>query len=167
MQAESVSREDIVATFRSAMVGHFRSHVPGTSINESTLIAGDYLNHSTSSLMLLETIGAEPTEFADDLMSWRPRTYEEHFSESGFRDRNLAIAAYRRAPPRPLRRGRGKVARRSLDHCRRGGRRAWQSQHRLDRTCEHAAQRLRVLIDEANASPTARRCRAGRRRQVG
>ena len=50
--------------------------------------------------MLLETIGAEPTEFADDLMSWRPRTYEEHFSESGFRDRNLAIAAYRRAPPR-------------------------------------------------------------------
>ena len=32
---------------------------------------------------------------------------------------------------------------------------------------QHAAQRLRVLIDEANASPTARRCRAGRRRQVG
>ena len=104
MQAESVSREDIVATFRPAKVGHFRSHVPGTSINESTLIAGDYLNHSTSSLMLLETIGAELTEFADDLMSWRPRTYEEHFSEAGFRDRNLAIAAYRRAPPRPLRR---------------------------------------------------------------
>jgi hypothetical protein len=30
---EDVSREDIVAAFRSAMVGHFRSHVPGTNIN--------------------------------------------------------------------------------------------------------------------------------------
>jgi hypothetical protein len=36
---EDVSREDIVAAFRSAMVGHFRSHVPGTNINESTLLA--------------------------------------------------------------------------------------------------------------------------------
>ena len=31
-------------------------------------------------------------------MGWRPLTYEEHFSASGFRDKTLAIAAYRRAP---------------------------------------------------------------------
>ena len=42
---EAASRDEIGATFRSAMVGHFRSHVPGTDINESTLIASDYLNH--------------------------------------------------------------------------------------------------------------------------
>ncbi len=36
-----VSREDIVAAFRSAMVNHFRSHIPGTNINETTLLASD------------------------------------------------------------------------------------------------------------------------------
>ena len=42
---EDVSREDIVSAFRVAMIGHFRSHIPGTNINESTLLASDYLNH--------------------------------------------------------------------------------------------------------------------------
>src|SRR5438876_9062260 len=97
---EDVSREDIVAAFRSAMVGHFRSHVPGTNINEATLLASDYLNHFHELVMLFEAIASEPQSFADDLLSWRPLTYEEHFLESGFRDKNLAIAAYRRAPPR-------------------------------------------------------------------
>ena len=79
---EDVSREDIVAAFRLAMIGHFRSHVPGTNVNEATLIASDYLNHFHELVMLLEAIGAEPKEFADDLLSWRPLTYEEHFSRS-------------------------------------------------------------------------------------
>ena len=95
---EDVSREDIVSAFRSAMIGHFRSHVPGTNINESTLLASDYLNHFHELVMLFEAISSEPKGFTDDLMSWRPLTYEEHFAESGFRDKNLAIAAYRRAP---------------------------------------------------------------------
>src|SRR6185437_7499615 len=97
-EIQDVSREDIVAAFRSAMISHFRSHVPGTNINEATLIASDYLNHFHELVMLLEAVSSEPKEFADDLLSWRPLTYEEHFSESGFRDKNLAIAAYRRAP---------------------------------------------------------------------
>jgi len=82
---EDVSREDIVSAFRSAMIGHFRSHVPGTNINESTLLASDYLNHFHELVMLLEAISSEPKAFADDLLSWRPLTYEEHFTESGFR----------------------------------------------------------------------------------
>jgi len=151
---EDVSREDIVAAFRSAMVGHFRSHVPGTNINESTLIASDYLNHFHELVMLLEAIGTEPKEFADDLMSWRPLTYEEHFSESGFRDKNLAIAAYRRAPPRIRARFDEAVARLHSEALTIVGEVAGQlgsGKGRLDKACEHAAQRLRVLIDEANA----------------
>ena len=151
---EDVSREDIVAAFRSAMVGHFRSHVPGTNINESTLIASDYLNHFHELVMLLEAIGAEPKEFADDLMSWRPLTYEEHFSESGFRDKNLAIAAYRRAPPRIRARFDEAVARLHGEALTIVGEVAGElgsGRARLDKTCEQAAQRLRVLIDEANA----------------
>ena len=82
------------------MIGHFRSHIPGTNINESTLLASDYLNHFHELVMLLEAISTEPGTFAEDLLFWRPLTYEEHFAESGFRHKNLAIAAYRRAPPR-------------------------------------------------------------------
>ena len=152
--SDDVSREDIVAAFRSAMIGHFRSHVPGTNINEATLIASDYLNHFHELVMLLEAIGAEPKEFADDLLSWRPLTYEEHFSESGFRDKNLAIAAYRRAPPRIRARFDEAVARlhgEALTIVSDVAAELGNGNARLGKTCEQAAQRLRVLIDEANA----------------
>jgi hypothetical protein len=150
---EDVSREDIVAAFRSAMVGHFRSHVPGTNINESTLLASDYLNHFHELVMLFEAIASEPQSFADDLLSWRPLTYEEHFSESGFRDKNLAIAAYRRAPPRIRARFDEAVARLHGEALTLIAEVASElgGSKRLDKTCASAAARLRVLIDEANA----------------
>jgi hypothetical protein len=151
---EDVSREDIVAAFRSAMIGHFRSHVPGTNINEATLIASDYLNHFHELVMLLEAIGCEPGEFAGDLLSWHPLTYEEHFSESGFRDKNLAIAAYRRAPPQIRARFDEAVARlhgEALTIVGEVGSDLGKGKGRLNKTCEKAAQRLRILIEEANA----------------
>ena len=150
---EDVSREDIVAAFRSAMVGHFRSHVPGTNINEATLLASDYLNHFHELVMLFEAIASEPQSFADDLLSWRPLTYEEHFLESGFRDKNLAIAAYRRAPPRIRARFDEAVARLHGEALTLVAEVASElsGSKRLDKTCAGAAARLRVLIDEANA----------------
>jgi hypothetical protein len=151
---EDISREDIIAAFRSAMIGHFRSHVPGTNINEATLIASDYLNHFHELVMLLEAIGSEPKEFANDLLSWHPLTYEQHFSESGFRDKNLAIAAYRRAPPQIRARFDEAVARlhgEALTIVGEVANELGKRNGRLDKTCEKAAQRLRVLIEEANA----------------
>jgi hypothetical protein len=151
---EDVSREDIVAAFRMAMIGHFRSHVPGTNINESTLLASDYLNHFHELVMLLEAISSEPQGFADDLLSWRPLTYEEHFSESGFRDKNLAIAAYRRAPPKIRARFDEAVARlhgEAVTLVAEVAQDLTGSSKILNKTCEKAAQRLRILIDEANA----------------
>ncbi len=151
---EDVSREDIVSAFRTAMIGHFRSHIPGTNINESTLLASDYLNHFHELVMLLEAISSEPQGFADDLLSWRPLTYEEHFAESGFRDKNMAIAAYRRAPPKIRARFDEAVARlhgeavtlvaEVATDLNRGNK-------NLNKTCERAARRLRILIDDANA----------------
>ena len=151
---EDVSREDIVAAFRSAMIGHFRSHVPGTNINEATLLASDYLNHFHELVMLLEAISSEPEDFADDLFSWRPLTYEEHFAESGFRDKNLAIAAYRRAPQKIRARFDEAVARlhgEAVTLVVEVGSDLTGNRDGLSRTCEQAAQRLRVLIEEANA----------------
>jgi hypothetical protein len=150
---EDVSREDIVSAFRTAMVGHFRSHIPGTNINESTLLASDYLNHFHELVMLLEALSSEPEGFSDDLLSWRPLTYEEHFSQSGFRDKNLAIAAYRRAPPKVRARFDEAVARlhgEALTLVATVGAEL-NSGRGLDKTCLDAAARLRILIDEANA----------------
>jgi hypothetical protein len=151
---EDVSREDIVAAFRQAMIGHFRSHIPGTNINESTLLASDYLNHFHELVMLFEAIASEPQDFAKDLLSWRPLTYEEHFAESGFRDKNLAIAAYRRAPPKIRARFDEAVARLHGEAVTLIAEVAAEldgNPKTLPQTCAYAAQRLRVLIDEANA----------------
>jgi len=151
---EDVSREDIVSAFRTAMIGHFRSHIPGTNINESTLLASDYLNHFHELVMLLEAISSEPSAFADDLLSWRPLTYEEHFAESGFRDKNLAIAAYRRAPPKIRARFDEAVARLHGEAVTLVAEVAAElngNSKKLNKTCETAARRLRILIDEANA----------------
>lgn len=151
---EDVSREDIVAAFRVAMIGHFRSHVPGTNINESTLLASDYLNHFHELVMLLEAISSEPQGFADDLLSWHPLTYEEHFAESGFRDKNLAIAAYRRAPPKIRARFDEAVARlhgEAVTLIAEVAADLSSGNKDLNNTCEKAARRLRLLIDEANA----------------
>ena len=96
-------------------------------------------------------LGVEPTEL--DLLSWRLLTYEEHFSESGFRDKNLAIA-YRRAPPRIRARLDEAVARLHGEALTIVGDVAAElgnGNARLGKTCEQDAQRLRVLIDEANA----------------
>ena len=150
---EDVSREDIVSAFRTAMVGHFRSHVPGTNINESTLLASDYLNHFHELVMLLEALSSEPEGFANDLLSWRPLTYEEHFSQSGFRDKNLAIAAYRRAPPKVRARFDDAVARlhgEALTVVASVGAEL-NSGRDLDKACRDAAARLRILIDQANS----------------
>lgn len=153
-----VSREDIVSAFRTAMVDHFRSHVPGTNINESTLLASDYLNHFHEAVMLLEAVAADPEEFSDDLAAWRPITYEEHFHSSGFRDKNLAIAAYRRAP---------QDVRRTFDEA--VAQLKTEAEALVDKTrvalrtgapeslrelCSHGSMRLRDLIQRANAIAT-------------
>ena len=153
---EAASRDEIGATFRSAMVGHFRSHVPGTDINESTLIASDYLNHFRKLVTLLEAASSRRQDSATDLLSWRPMSYEEHFSKSDFRDKALAIAAYRKASTsfRPLfeeavSRFHGEalallteISAELNDPDKNSG--------EMNKTCAIAARRLRVLIDEAN-----------------
>jgi hypothetical protein len=103
--------------------------------------------------MLLEALSSEPEGFANDLLSWRPLTYEEHFAQSSFRDKNLAIAAYRRAPPKVRARFDEAVARlhgEALTFVSTVGAEL-SSGRGLDKTCLEAASRLRVLIDEANA----------------
>ncbi|MFQ5619847.1 MAG: hypothetical protein ACE5FR_12825 [Rhodospirillales bacterium] len=77
----------------------FQETVKGTNINPQTLLATDYLNHFNEIVMTLEMIPDMP-DLLGDARGWRPKTYREHFQESGFAHRELAIEAYEHVPAR-------------------------------------------------------------------
>lgn len=71
--------------------------VKGTNINEETLLATDYLNHFNEVIMLLEMVPDMP-ECLEDVKEWQPKSYADHFAESAFSDKELAVLAYENAP---------------------------------------------------------------------
>ncbi|MEQ8708371.1 MAG: hypothetical protein RIC36_05225 [Rhodospirillales bacterium] len=75
----------------------YRRLVEGKNINRTSLLATDYLNHFNEVVMLLEMAPDMP-EILEDARDWQPRTYCEHFNESTFSDRQLAVWAYENAP---------------------------------------------------------------------
>lgn len=75
---------------------------PGVpNINPATGLSTDYLNHFSEVLMALEMVRDMP-ECIDDLRTWRPKTYKEHFAGSRLSHRGEVIQMYE-AAPRPLR----------------------------------------------------------------
>ena len=75
----------------------WREQVRGTNISERTLLATDYLNHFNEIAMLIEMIPDMPM-MLEECYLWEPKTYQEHFQESGFSDKELAIEAYNHVP---------------------------------------------------------------------
>lgn len=150
---EDVSREDIALAFRAAMVGHFRAHVPGTNVNEQTLLSSDYLSHFHDLVTRFEALSTETGGLAEELIYWRPMGYEEHFAQSGFRDKSLAIAAYRRAPAEIRANFDDAVARLQGEALRLVARvgKAVDGPGDLAKTCLEGVDRLRTLIGEADA----------------
>lgn len=76
-----------------------RTRVEGTNINPDTLLATDYLNHFNEVIMILEMVGDMP-EMLEDVKAWQPKSYAEHFRDSGLSVGELAIEAYACSPPR-------------------------------------------------------------------
>ncbi len=74
-----------------------RRQLPGTNIDENSFLATDYLNHFNEVIMLLE-MAADMPDILEEAWDWQPISYAEHFRRSGFRDKELAIAAYELAP---------------------------------------------------------------------
>ena len=71
----------------------FRKLVENTTINSETLLSTDYLNHFNELVMMLDLIPDMP-EMLEETKEWRPKTYAEHFQDSAFTHKDLAIAAY-------------------------------------------------------------------------
>ena len=67
------------------------------NINPASFLATDYLNHFNEMLMMLEMLPDMP-DILEDLDNWAPKSYPEHFEESGFAHKELAIEAYEIAP---------------------------------------------------------------------
>ena len=86
--------EDVV---RDPDTDAMRDRVRGTNINEQTLLATDYLNHFNEIVMTMEMVPDMP-KFLEEAKAWQPKTYQDHFRDSGFTDKDLVIEAYRHAP---------------------------------------------------------------------
>ena len=77
----------------------FQERVRNSNISDYTFLSTDYLNHLNGPVMLFDMVGDMP-HMLEELTAWRPKTYVEHFRESGFPDKELAIEAYALAPKR-------------------------------------------------------------------
>jgi hypothetical protein len=67
------------------------------NINPATGLATDYLNHFNEVAMMIGLLPDMP-DMADAVLEWSPIDYAGHFRSTGFRDKDLAIAAYEAAP---------------------------------------------------------------------
>jgi len=83
-QASGIKDADLLA---------MQQKVKGSNINESTLLATDYLNHFNEIVMLLEMIPDMP-DMLDEVKAWQPKSYKDHFKDSTIADKDLAIEAY-------------------------------------------------------------------------
>lgn len=69
----------------------------GTSVNDRTLLATDYLNCLNEICMLLEMVPDAPDCF-EDCREWHLLSYTEHFQQSHIADAKLALEAYPYSP---------------------------------------------------------------------
>ena len=75
----------------------WRARVRGANISEKTLLATDFLNHFNEIVMLIEMVPDMP-DMIEDCRLWRPKSYQRHFQDSGFSEKELAIEAYDHVP---------------------------------------------------------------------
>ena len=81
------------STVDEAAVEAMRRRLAGTNVSPDTLLATDYLNHFNEIVMMIELV-PDMAEMLDDARAWKPLSYIEHFEQSQFAERDLAIEAY-------------------------------------------------------------------------
>lgn len=67
-------------------------------VNPRSGLATDYLNMFNEAIMLFE-MALDMPEMADELSTWSPKSYTEHFEASGFEMTATVLAAYETAEP--------------------------------------------------------------------
>ncbi|MEQ8441955.1 MAG: hypothetical protein RIM33_00225 [Alphaproteobacteria bacterium] len=110
----------------------YRKLTKNTTINDETLLSTDYLNHFNELVMMLEMVPDMP-EMLAEAEAWVPKTYQEHFRDSNFQHKELAVWAYEQAPDK---------YRVPLDDCI----------ERMDTEIAERLTELRVLVDGEQAA---------------
>ncbi len=131
-----------------------RARVKDTNIDERTLLATDYLNHFNEIVMLLELIPDMP-DCLEDAKEWAPKSYADHFRDSGFVDGELAVAAYAHVEPKYLQPFEDTIGRMNrlvaLSVSRIEAALAIGEAERVKHVTQTATQALQKLIDVASA----------------
>ncbi|QQP87363.1 hypothetical protein IGS68_14665 [Skermanella sp. TT6] len=99
-----MSEEEIDAQILQGIPEHelhdfvaWRDRVRDANISGKTLLATDYLNHFNEIVMLIEMVPDMP-DMVEDCRAWHPKSYQQHFRDSGFSEKELAIEAYDHVP---------------------------------------------------------------------
>ena len=79
------------------MLAELRLRAAEANINGKTLLATDYLNHFNEFVMVLYLIADMP-DCLEDAEAWQPKNYQDHFRDSAFSAKELAIEAYDHSP---------------------------------------------------------------------
>lgn len=82
----------------AALLDQYRALVQNTTIDDRTLLSTDYFNHFNEVIMLLSMLGDMP-DMLEEIRNWKPKTYSQHFEDSGLGFAPLAIEAYSHVPP--------------------------------------------------------------------
>jgi len=75
----------------------YQEKVKDENINSQTLLATDYINHFNEVHMLMDMLPSMP-DCIEDIREWGPKSYQEHFQDSVFAAKDLAINAYAYSP---------------------------------------------------------------------
>lgn len=97
-RAPVLSRLDDGKSSATRAGGFSPARLAAANIHPGSHLATDYLNHYNEVVMILEMARDRP-EMLAEAADWRPKSYADHFTDSGFAESQLAIAAYAHAPP--------------------------------------------------------------------
>ncbi len=127
-----------------------------TLVNPVSGLANDYLNLFNELVMMLEQIPQMP-ELLEDLLAWKPVSYQEYFRASKLPGRHCALNAYDQLNPLFRRRFETFVA--ELDLIALASvasvRRQFQEglpndTERAATTCQRAAEKMRIILIRAS-----------------
>jgi len=127
-----------------------------TLVNPMSGLANDYLNLFNELVMILEQLPQMP-ELLEDLLAWRPMSYQEYFKRSALPGRDSALDAYERLNANFRQRFEGFVAEldvialASVASVRRQFRDGQPADmDRVTSTCMRAGEKMRIILIRAS-----------------
>lgn len=95
----TIPPSDISGDVGGDIPDNFDALIKESTINDVTLLSTDYLNHYNELVMMIEMVPDMPDLF-EEVQAWEPKSYIQHFRDSGFQYKDLAIWAFDNAPER-------------------------------------------------------------------